>query len=286
MTQNFLTFDIEEWYNANFNSLDSSQFENKASNLESNVDTLIDICAEYNVKSTCFVLGKLAETKPQIIKKLHNAGHEIACHSYNHKLIYEMTSNEFDKDLKKANSLLENLIGEKVIGFRAPSWSVNEKILEWFYDVLGENGIKYSSSVYPAKTYLYGLPNFPSKIHFPVVNGITKSVIEIPQSLINVLGKTIGFSGGFFLRVFPAWFINKNISKLNKKGNSVFIYLHPHEIDNNLPKANMSKKESLIFYWNIKNTEKKIRALLEQPAYSFTNFSRNIAPERVIPSKI
>lgn len=271
MTQNFLTFDIEEWYNANFNSLDSSQFENKTSNLESNVDKLIDICAEYDVKSTCFILGKIAQDKPQIVKKLHNAGHEIACHSYNHKLIYEMNSKDFDEDLKKANSLLENLIGEKVVGFRAPSWSVNEKILDWFYDVLGENGIKYSSSVYPAKTYLYGMPNFPSKVHFPVINGITNSVLEIPQSLIKVFGKRIGFSGGFYLRIFPAAFINKNISKLNMKGNSVFIYLHPHEIDVNIPKVNLSKKESLIFYWNIKNTEKKFRTIIKEHQSSFVN---------------
>ncbi len=271
MSQNFLTFDIEEWYNANFNSLDSSQFENKTSNLESNVDKLIDICAEYDVKSTCFILGKIAQDKPQIVKKLHNAGHEIACHSYNHKLIYEMNSKDFDEDLKKANSLLENLIGEKVVGFRAPSWSVNEKILDWFYDVLGENGIKYSSSVYPAKTYLYGMPNFPSKVHFPVINGITNSVLEIPQSLIKVFGKRIGFSGGFYLRIFPAAFINKNISKLNMKGNSVFIYLHPHEIDVNIPKVNLSKKESLIFYWNIKNTEKKFRTIIKEHQSSFVN---------------
>ncbi len=264
MIQNFLTFDIEEWYNANFKSLDLNQFSNQTSNLESNVDKLIDICNEYDVKSTFFVLGKLAQEKPQIIKKIHDAGHEIACHSFNHKLIYEMTSKEFDEDLKKASSVLENLIGEKVIGFRAPSWSVNEKILEWFYDVLHDNGFLYSSSVYPAKTYLYGLPDFPSNVHFPVIDGKVKSVLEIPQSLINILGKNVGFSGGFFLRFFPAWFINKNISKKNNKGNNVFIYLHPHEVDINIPKVNLSKKEKLIFYWNIKNTEKKFRKILEE----------------------
>jgi len=269
MTHNFLTFDIEEWFNANFRSLDLNQFSNQTSNLESNVDKLIDICSEYDVKSTFFVLGKLAQEKPQIIKKIHEAGHEIACHSYNHKLIYEMTSNEFDEDVKKACSVLENLIGEKVIGFRAPSWSVNKKILEWFYDVLNENGILYSSSVYPAKTYLYGLPDFPLNVHFPVIDGKVKSVLEIPQSLINVFGKTVGFSGGFFLRFFPAWFINKNISKLNKKGNNVFIYLHPHELDVNIPKVNLSKKEKLIFYWNIRNTEKKFRKIIEEQKNSF-----------------
>ena len=271
MVQNFLTFDIEEWYNANFSSLKLGNVNTQLSNLESNVDRLIDICAKKDVKSTCFILGKLAETKPHIVKKLYNAGHEIACHSYNHKLIYEMTSDEFYKDTKKACELLEGLIGEKVKGFRAPSWSVNEKILDWYYDVLSANGIAYSSSVYPASTYLYGLPNFPTHIHYPVVNGITKEVVEIPQTLINVLGKPVGFSGGFFLRVFPAWFINKNIFRLNKKGKNVFVYLHPHEIDTNIPKANLSLKESLIFYWNIKNTENKFCKIIDKQQKTFVD---------------
>jgi len=277
MTPNFLTFDIEEWHNANFSSLDLRLYKDSPSNLESNIDKIIDICAEYNVKSTCFVLGKLAQNKPQIIKKLYNAGHEIASHSYNHKLIYNMTAEEFDEDTKRTCQILESLTGEKIVGFRAPSWSVNETNLEWFYDVLYSNGIEYSSSVYPAKTYMYGLPDFPAHIHYPIVNGKTKKVLEIPQSLISMFGKNIGFSGGFFLRIFPSWFINRTITQMNKQGNSVFVYLHPHEIDVNIPKVNLSKKESLIFYWNIRNTEKKIRKIINKQQNSFADIKSFVA---------
>ena len=138
---NFLTFDIEEWYYGNFQSADLSKYYGTKTNLESNVDRLIDICSEYNIKSTCFVVGKLADEKPQIVKKLHNAGHEIANHSLNHRLIYNMKSAEFNEDIKKSNGILEDIIGAKVIGFRAPSWSVNENIAGWFYEILEIYGI-------------------------------------------------------------------------------------------------------------------------------------------------
>ncbi len=259
---NFLTFDIEEWYYSNFQSADFSKYRGQKTNLEFNVDKLIDICSEYNIKSTCFVVGEVAESKPYIVKKLHRAGHEIASHSYNHKLIYNMTSEEFKGDLKESCSILENIIGEKVIGFRAPSWSVNESIVNWFYDILEENGIKYSSSVYPAKTYLYGLPNFPQKIHYPVINGNQKKAIEIPQSLVNIFGKKIGFSGGFFLRLFPAWFINLNIKKKNKSGKNVFIYLHPHEINSLQQNIGLNFKENFILNHGIKNCESKLKLIL------------------------
>lgn len=259
---NFLTFDIEEWYYGNFQSVDLSKYRTQKTNLESNVDKLIDICSEYNIKSTCFVVGKLAQKKPYVVKKLQRAGHEIASHSYNHRLIYNMTPEEFNEDLKKSCSILEDIIGEKVIGFRAPSWSVNESIVNWFYDILDENGIKYSSSVYSAKTYLYGIPNFPQKIHHPIINGVEKNVIEIPQNLVNIFGKKIGFSGGFFLRLFPAWFINKNITKKNKSGENVFFYLHPHEIDSIQQKIGLNLKENFIFNYGIKNCERKLKLIL------------------------
>lgn len=269
MTHNFLSFDIEEWYNANFTSLKVKDDYTINSKLEYNVDKLIDICAEYDVKSTCFVLGKIAKDKPNVVKKLHRAGHEIACHSFNHKLIYTMTSEEFMIDTKMACEELQNIIGEKVIGYRAPSWSVNENVVDWFWDILEDNGILYSSSVYPAKTYLYGLPGFAQKIDFPVINGVRKNVLEIPQTLINVVGKQIGFSGGFYLRVFPSWFINMNIKSLNRNGRNVFVYLHPHEIDRNLPKADMSFLENLILKWNIRNTEKKTKKIVSKNKASF-----------------
>jgi polysaccharide deacetylase family protein (PEP-CTERM system associated) len=267
MVNNFLTFDIEEWFYGNFQSADLNIYEK--SDLESNVSTLIDICAKYNIKSTCFIVGKLAKKKPYIVRQLQNAGHEIASHSFSHKLIYNMTPKEFNKDLKQSLDILENLAGEKIIGFRAPSWSVNKDIADWFYDILYENGLKYSSSVYPAKTYLYGIPDFPEKIHYPIVSGEKKEIIEIPQSLVKIFGKKIGFSGGFFLRLFPHWFIKNKISEKNKEGKSVFIYLHPHELNKIHEKTNLNFKESFILNHGVKGCKTKLENILNNFKHTF-----------------
>ncbi len=278
MINNFITFDIEEWYYGNFQSGNFSTFENSKTNLENNVNKLIEICSKYNIKSTCFIVGKLAKKNRDIVKRLYNAGHEIASHSFFHKLIYQMSPEEFNKDLTLSCSVLEDITGEKIIGFRAPSWSVNKKIINWFYDILYENGIKYSSSVYPAKTYLFGVPDFPEKIHFPEISGKKKKVLEIPQSLITLFGKKIGFSGGFFLRLFPAWFINLHIINKNQANKNVFVYLHPHEIDKEKEgNLKLNFKEKTIFYFGRKSCEEKLNKILEKHRSSFITFKEYIS---------
>lgn len=269
MISNFLTFDIEEWYHVNYDSVSTEQYKNSSTNVESNIDRIIDLCGAYNVKSTCFVLGELADYKPQIVQKLHQAGHEIASHSYAHRLIYAMTPLEFKEDLKKSCDTLEQITGEKVLGFRAPSWSVKKENLEWFYEILAEQGIIYSSSVYPAYTYLYGVPSFPQESHFPVIQGKQMDTLEIPQSVIGFGGKKVGFAGGFYLRFFPTWFIEMMIKSKNKNAQPVFIYLHPREIDINQPELELKGLEKFIHYHGIDSCEQKLEKLLNEFSSTF-----------------
>lgn len=260
---NFLTLDIEEWYHANYETVDLSKFQSNETNLETLVDNLIDICSEYNVKSTCFVLGSVAENKPQIVRKLFRAGHEIASHGYGHKLVYSMSAIDFKEDLSKSCNILQSITGENVYGYRAPSWSVKKENLAWFYAVLEEQELKYSSSVYPGKTFLYGIEGFHQYPHNPVVNGKETSIIEIPVPVCNILGKNIGFSGGFYLRLFPLWFVKMQFKKNIDEQKSAFIYLHPREIDKFQPKLKLSFAESFIHYYGIKECENKLRNILE-----------------------
>ena len=276
MVKNFLTFDIEEWFDRNFQT-ELHKGKSRESTLPNDIEKIIDICAKYNIRSTCFIVAKIAEQKPEIVKKLHLAGHEIASHSYEHKLVYNMTPDEFNKDLKKSCDILQNITGEKVFGYRAPSWSVNENIANWFYDILSENGLKYSSSVYPAKTYLYGYPEFPEKIHFPLINGDKKKILEIPQSLINILNKKIGFSGGFFFRLFPFSFIKKQIEKKNKKLQSVFIYLHPYELSFRLKGFELKLLDKFILNYGVKNCEIKLNKILSIYKHTFTTMKEYVS---------
>ncbi len=253
MINNFLTLDVEEWFDAEIPRRKLSTFPEKT-NIENQVDLFLDLCNKLEIKSTCFIVGKLAEKKVKIVKKIHNEGHEIASHSYSHNLIYNMSANEFRNDLQKSISILEDITGVKVKGFRAPSWSVNNHISSWFYEVLEEQGLSYSSSVYPGKTFLYGMPEAPVLIHKP----INSSIIEIPQSLLKIGMFKIGFAGGTYLRIFPSWFVRNRIINKNNRGESVFVYLHPWELIFTKYPVKLSLPESFIQYFGIKRNANKL----------------------------
>jgi polysaccharide deacetylase family protein (PEP-CTERM system associated) len=267
--RNFLTFDVEEWYMANYESDEFSPYRAAASRIEWETDRLLAICDQHRLRATCFVVGSLAEAKPDIVRRFHRAGHEIASHGYGHRLVYRMTPEEFQADLRKSVCLLEDLIGEKISGFRAPSWSVTEAILPWFYRILEEEGIAYSSSVYPARTYLFGIPGFPQAIHQPEAGGRRVSVVEVPQILTNILGWKVGFSGGFFLRLFPAWYVKAMLVRKNRQGIPAFIYLHPREIDPDAGRLPLKRLDRLVHYWNVAGAEKKLRAILASDKFQF-----------------
>jgi len=273
---NSISFDIEEWYHANYDDVLIDSFQNKATNLEDNVDRLVDVCEKYRVKSTCFVLGTVARDKPEIVRKLHNAGHEIASHGFSHKLVYSMTEKEFLKELNQSKDILEDITGESVKGFRAPSWSVREDILDWYYSALEQAGFVYSSSVYPAYTYLYGIPGFSQNAHYPEINGARVNVLEIPVPVFGAFKKYVGYSGGFYLRFFPAWFIKYLLNRANAKGQSTFIYLHPREIDINQPRLSLNKLESFIHYFGINGCEKKLDNILSSISKSCVPISDGI----------
>jgi polysaccharide deacetylase family protein (PEP-CTERM system associated) len=265
MTRNFLTFDIEEWFHANYDGIDSSSYDARTTDLEANVDRLIAICDAFQVKSTCFILGDVARDKPHIVRKLFAAGHEIASHGSSHKLIHPMTPDEFHADIQASSDLLEQIIGEKVVGFRAPSWSVKRDTLPWFYEILAHEGFLYSSSVYPAKNTLFGIPDFPDTPHYPT----TLPILEIPQSVMNLFGNRVGYAGGGYLRFFPTWLIKRVMRGKNREGKSLFIYLHPREIDIHQPKLKLGLLDGYFHYQGISGCEEKLGSLLAEFSSSF-----------------
>lgn len=263
---NFLTFDIEEWYHANYKSVDCNDYKNSSSNLEHQIERLLILCNQYKVKATFFIVSSVAEKHPGSIKQISRQGHEIASHGHSHQLVYKMSPKKFKEDLKKSCSILENLTGKKILGFRAPSWSVNAKILPRFYQILEVVGLKYSSSVFPIKTYLFGIPDFPPKIHRPVTN-----VLEFPASIITIpfLNKNIGFSGGAFFRFIPYPILKNLIARNNNQKIPVIIYLHPREIDINQPRLNLSFKEKLIHYYGVTGCYNKLENCIKDFSTTF-----------------
>jgi polysaccharide deacetylase family protein (PEP-CTERM system associated) len=254
----FLTWDIEEWYHANYEGVDDADYRAQPTNLEALVDRIVDLCARHDVRTTCFVVGSVAEKKPGLIRKLQAAGHEIASHSYAHGMVHRMNPAEFRADLERSRRLLEDIAGTRIVGFRAPSFSVNREILGWFYEALEDAGIQYSSSVFPGRTFLYGVPGFPQEIHHPLVGGRRSAVLEIPLPLVRLFGHDMGL----YVRLFPAWYIRRHLRKARDQGRPGVLYMHPREIDPHQPRLPLTRSQALIHYWGIASCSGKLEAVL------------------------
>ncbi|MFX0199075.1 MAG: polysaccharide deacetylase family protein [Candidatus Hodarchaeota archaeon] len=254
---NILTFDLEDWYHGNFLDSDNNQADPVDRVIEPTLK-IIKILKDTSNKATFFVLGSVADKYPELIKKIYQEGHEIASHSFEHKLIYNLGRDKFAADVKKSVNILENIIGEKIYGYRAPYWSLYLQT-DWAWDVLQKNGLLYDSSLYPYKTYLYGDNSIP-RFKYDLNN---YSLFEIPPSILKVLEIRIPFCGGFYFRVLPYWFVKWGINRINKldKQPAVF-YLHPYEIDIEKPKSSHGFKNNFILHANIKKTEQKLLNLL------------------------
>jgi polysaccharide deacetylase family protein (PEP-CTERM system associated) len=254
--KNILTIDLEDWSQGNewVKLEDAYKYEDR---IESATAKLLDVFDEYKIKVTFFVLGHIAEKKRNLINEINFRGHEVGTHGYSHELIYNQTSKEFEYELKKAIYTIEDIVGTKVLGHRASNWSITKKSL-WALDILKKNGIIYDSSIFPVRNFLYGIPAAP-RFSYKFPNGL----IEIPPSTARLFGQNVPFSGGFYLRVLPYWFIEKAIRLVNKKGRPAVMYLHPWDLDIGQPKnLDIPFKNKIIHYVNLAKTEIKLRRLL------------------------
>jgi polysaccharide deacetylase family protein (PEP-CTERM system associated) len=254
----FLTFDIEEWYHANYEGVDEARYAGIPTNLAALVDRLIGICERHAARATCFVLGSVAREKPAIVRRLHDAGHEIASHGVAHQLVSRMSPEEFRADLALSRRILEDITGEAVAGYRAPSFSVRREMLGWYYDVLEESGIAYSSSVFPGQTFLYGVSDFPPRIHRPLVEGRVRGVVEFPLPRVNWFGRQMGL----YFRFFSARAILRRMRRDARVARSTVLYLHPREIDPQQPRLDLPFPQSLIHYWGIRGCQRKLETVL------------------------
>lgn len=236
---NILTFDIEEWFHILDN--DSTRSEKEWSNfeyrLEANMDRIFDLLYKYDKSATFFCLGWVAREFPQIIKRIENQGFEIATHSDKHQIVYNQTRKEFRLDLERSIKSIEDLTGKKVRMYRAPGFSVKEKNI-WIFEELVRQGIEIDCSVFPAKRSHGGLDSYifakPSIIN---INGF--EIKEFPINVFKLGNSKLIFSGGGYFRFYPYWMINR----MMHKSDYVMTYFHPRDFD---PKQPMIKDLSLI----------------------------------------
>lgn len=253
---NILTFDIEEWYH-----FDVKSTENMWLNYEPRIDLylpkVLDMLDQHNLKATFFCLGWIARQYPNIIKKIHLRGHEIACHTDKHFFVKDMTPEDFDKDLSLALDSLEQVIGDKVKSFRAPSFTITEET-PWAFQILSEYGIENDCSIFPATRSYGGFPSF-GKGKPSIIKYHSALLREFPMNTMKVLGKDIVYSGGGYFRLFPYWLIKNQM----KKDDYVMTYLHMRDFDYKQPKFNyFTLERTFKSYYGLKGAFPKFKNLV------------------------
>lgn len=279
---NLLTFDIEDWYHANYDSVDLAVARNGESNFRANMELLLQICSEAGCKATFFVLGQIGERYPETVREIVRAGHEVASHGYGHQLAYRQSYDEFKADVKKSAEILQALTGEAVWGYRAPSWSIVRRNYH-FLAALEELGLQYDASIFPVKTFLYGIPDAPTEIHHPTVNGRQLNLLEVPMSVTRIGGRNIGYSGGFYFRLLPTWLIKKLIRAGNAAGRHSIVYLHPRELDPKEQKLRLPLVESFIQYYNVSGTQQKLSEILR--SFRFVSIRERLSTVAMLPDE-
>ncbi len=259
---NALTIDVEDWFHILDleNGYRIEEYDKLESRIERNTEILLSILGEYHVKGTFFVVGWIADRYPHLVNEIDDQGHEVASHGYAHALSHEMDLEEFRKDVKKSVDILEQIMKNKVLGYRAPGGSISEDNL-WVFDALLELGILYDASVYPGNAAYGGISHasrFPYRQKTPKGN----EILEIPFSCFQWLGKSVAFAGGGYLRLFPYWLIKRGMNEYSRQGHPVTVYIHPREIDPSHPKMQMPLYRRFKCYINLHTTENKLRALL------------------------
>lgn len=225
---------------------------------ENNTDKLLDMFSKYETKATFFVLGWIAEARPQIIKKIVEQGHELASHGYAHQRANTQTPESFREDVYRSKAFLEDTTGIQIKGYRAPSFSIDPSN-EWAFEILSELGFTFSSSTYPIKHDLYGAPNWPRyKYRRP------EGIIEIPIPTNRTVGVNLPIGGGGYFRLYPYLLSKMLISNFKKQTQQPYsFYFHPWEIDHEQPKIDdVPFKSKFRHYLNLHRMEGRLERLL------------------------
>ncbi len=258
---NAMSVDVEDYFQVSaFESIiDRADWDRLECRVESNTRKALALFAAADVKATFFVLGWVADRYPGLVREIVENGHELASHGYSHSRITMLDSVQFREEIRTSKRILEEIGGVEVKGYRAPSYSIVNSTL-WAHELLAEEGYRYSSSVYPIKHDLYGIPDAPRfKYDVPQLN-----MVEIPVSTITVYGRNIPCGGGGYFRLFPYPLSKWAIQRVNgKEGLPCNFYFHPWELDPDQPRQhNIPLKTRIRHYLNLSRMESRLQRLL------------------------
>lgn len=268
--RSIMSVDVEDYFQveAFASVVNRSTWGDYSSRVERNTERILDLFDERGVKATFFILGWVAERFPRLVRRIIERGHEAACHSYWHRLVYKLSPAEFQQDTVRAKNAIEQAAGSAVYGYRAPSFSITPRST-WALEILAECGFLYDSSVFPIRRALYGFPGAP-RGPFRVE---TKAggIVEFPMATFRwKSGPNLPVAGGGYLRTLPFWYTKAGVRSAWQEGLPVVCYIHPWELDPAQPRLNASCVSRLRHYNNLSRTEERLRDLLSLD--HFTSF--------------
>ena len=290
------TVDVEDYFHVSgfadvIAPSDWGRFEYR---VRSNTWRLLELLDQFQVQGTFFVLGWVADRSPELVREIAHAGHEIGCHSYWHRLIYDMRPEEFDEDLRRATGVLQEITGGKVTSYRAPSFSITRDSL-WALDVLAKHGYRYDSSIFPTKRQRCGIAEAPLTPHQRETE--FGPILEFPLSVCSWAGRRIPIAGGGYFRLFPTAITHWGLQRLERNAGQPFVfYIHPWELDPTQPRIRGARWASRCkHYVNLKRTEPRLRELLSRFSFgklsecadqSIQSSSQEIIPSLAAPSSV
>lgn len=259
-----LSVDLEEYFQvSNFDRiLTRSDWDGLPRRVEAQTHRLLDRFDETGSRATFFILGWVAEREPALIRTIAERGHEIACHGYDHRLVYDLSPAEFRADLVRARRAIEDAAGVRPVGYRAPSYSITRRSL-WALDVLADEGFVYDSSIFPTRHPRYGIPDFSrTPVLLQLAGG--RSIREFPMTTLPLGRVNLPLAGGAYLRFFPPLVFRLGLDHLTRRGEPVVLYIHPWEIDPGQPRLAAGLRVRINHYFNLGQTEGRLASLLRR----------------------
>lgn len=278
---NALTIDVEDYFQVSAFAphIDRADWDSRECRVEHNIDRILKLLGEEQTKATFFTLGWVAERYPQMVRRIVSEGHELASHGYGHQRASDLTEAEFFHDVSHAKALLEDIGGQQVQGYRAPSFSIGTGNL-WALDTLLRAGYRYSSSIYPVKHDHYGMPDAPRFAH-----QIRDGLMEVPPTTLRLFNRNLPSSGGGYFRLLPYALSRWMLQQVNQRdAESAIFYFHPWEIDPGQPRVSgIDLKTRFRHYVNIGRTEQRLARLLKDFRWGRMDdiFLKSRAPDRL-----
>jgi polysaccharide deacetylase family protein (PEP-CTERM system associated) len=261
---NAFSIDLEEWYH-------SELVEGRRSSVSQAAEAtrpVLDLLDRYQTKASFFIVGEVAEQNPDLIKSIFERGHEIGCHTFSHKLVWNLDEDLFRSELERFHSVIEKILGKiKIRGFRAPCFSIDNRN-KWALKVLIDLGYQYDASIFPVKMNpLYGISGAPTQPYRISLKDVREEdprspLIEFPMAPLKIGRLKIPIAGGFYLRTSPLPFLYWGLKRMNRH-HSFIVYFHPWESHEKTPRLRLPIYKRVISYYGISSALKKLEFLLE-----------------------